>query len=64
MKKRILAALTVLLVPAQAFAQSWTPLITSSVFEGPRTDMLTAVGGIVTLLLIIVGIGYLSRIFR
>lgn len=63
MKKRILAALTALLVPAQAFAQ-WTPLITSSVFEGPRTDMLTAVGGIITLLLIIAGIGYLSRIFR
>ncbi|WP_420207984.1 hypothetical protein [Candidatus Electronema sp. JC] len=66
MKKRILAALTALLVPAQAFAlgETWTPLITASAFDGPRIDMLTAVGGIITLLLIIAGIAFLAKIFR
>lgn len=64
MKKRILAALTALLVPAQAFAQSWTPILTSSSFDGIKTDMLTGANGMVLLLMIILGVGMLFKIFR
>ena len=66
MKKKIFAALTALLVPAQAFAlgETWTPLISASDFTGIRTDLLTAVGGIIMLLLIIAGVALLSKIFR
>lgn len=66
MKNRILAALTALLVPAQAFAfgESWTPLIESSFFSGIRSDLLVAVAGIISLLLIIAGVALLSKLFR
>lgn len=65
MKKSILATLALLASSARvSAAQAWTPLITSADFTGPRTDMLTAVGGVITFLLIIVGIAYLSKIFR
>lgn len=64
MKKRHLAAVTSLLFPAQALAQTWTPLISASDFTGIRTDLLTAVAGIIALLLIIAGVALLSKIFR
>jgi hypothetical protein len=65
MKKRILAALTVLLVPAQAFAQTtWTPILTETSFSGIKTDLLTGANGLVLLTLIIVGVSMLFKIFR
>lgn len=47
-----------------AFAITWTPLITSSDFDGVRTDLLTTVGGIVTLLFIILGLAVLYRVIK
>ncbi len=67
MKKRILAALAALIVPASAFAwgeTTWTPLIESSYFTGIRADLLLAVGGIISLLLIIAGVSVLAKVFR
>jgi hypothetical protein len=42
----------------------WTPLIQSTYFEGIRTDLLTTVSGIVTCLLIVVGLGILYKVFH
>jgi hypothetical protein len=42
----------------------WTPLITSTDFDGIRTDLLTTVGGIVTLLFILLGLSVLYRVFK
>lgn len=41
----------------------WTPLITLSMFDGIRADLLTTVAGIVSLLLIVVGIGIIYKVF-
>lgn len=43
---------------------TWTPLISSSDFDGVKTDLLTTVGGIVTLLFIVLGLGVLYRVLR
>lgn len=40
---------------------TWTPLISSTFFDGVRTDMLTAAAGILGLALIIFGIAMLVR---
>jgi len=40
----------------------WTPLISSSLFDGIKADMLTATGGIMMLCLIVVGGGILIRV--
>jgi len=39
----------------------WTPLISSAFFDGVRTDMVTAVAGILGLGLIIFGLVMLMR---
>ncbi len=65
MKKRYFAALASLLVPAQAFASfTWEPLIEASYFTGIRADLLLAVGGLISLLLIIAGVSVLAKVFR
>ncbi len=68
MKKRFFAALAGLLaVPASAFAWGetveWEALITSAHFTGIKADVLLAVGGILMILLIIMGLKALARIF-
>jgi hypothetical protein len=64
MKKRYLAALAALLSPASAFAlETWEPLITAQHFTGIRADILLAVGGILGILLIILGLKALARVF-
>jgi len=40
---------------------TWTPLISSTFFDGVQTDMVTAVGGILGLALIIFGLVMLMR---
>ena len=64
MKKRLLMILAPLIfllsVPILALAE-WTPLITSSMFDGIKADMLTMVSGIVTLCFIIIGLVMLMR---
>jgi len=40
---------------------TWTPLISSTFFDGVKADMLTAVGGILGLALVIFGLVMLMR---
>lgn len=42
---------------------SWTPLLTSDMFSGIQADLLVAVGGILSLVLIVVGLGVLIKAF-
>ena len=49
-------------VVSDAYAE-WTPLITSTAFSGIQTDTLTAAAGIVSLVLIVLGIGILIKVF-
>jgi len=66
MKKRLFAVLAALLSPASAFAfgeTAWSPLITAEHFTGIKADVLLAVGGILTIILIIMGLKALARIF-
>lgn len=55
-----LALFALMLVPQHVYAD-WTPLIASSDFAGIKTDVLTTAAGVVTILLIIVGLGILIR---
>lgn len=41
----------------------WTPLISASDFTGVQTDVGTAAAGVVSVLLVVVGLGFLIRIF-
>lgn len=41
---------------------AWTPLISAADFTGIQTDLTTTAAGIVSILLIIVGIGILVRV--
>ena len=41
---------------------TWTPLISSTFFDGVKADMMTAVGGILGLALIIFGLVMLMRV--
>lgn len=59
--KKILALTLSIFAPAIARAESWTPLITSSSFDGIKADMITMVGGIVTLFFIVLGLAMLMR---
>lgn len=43
---------------------TWTPLITADAFTGIRTDLLTSTAGLLSLILIVAGIGILIRVFR
>lgn len=42
---------------------AWTPLITSDMFSGIQTDVLTTATGIIGILIVIVGVGMLARTF-
>lgn len=46
---------------AQSAQAEWTPLISAASFTGIETDVLTAVGGIMTICLIVVGAGILIK---
>ena len=63
MKKRILksVALMGVALPAMAHADDWTPLISSTMFDGIKADMILMVGGIVTLFFIVFGLAMLMR---
>jgi len=41
---------------------TWTPLITSEMFTGIQTDVLTTATGIISVVLIVLGIGILIRV--
>jgi len=62
MKLRLLIILALLLIPSLAFAEfTWTPMVQSTYFDGIKADMLTMVGGIVTLFFIVLGLVMLMR---
>lgn len=63
MKKRILksVALMGVALPTMAHAEDWTSLISSTMFDGIKADMLVMVGGIVTLFFIVFGLAMLMR---
>lgn len=50
----------VTMITAPAFAE-WTPLINSADFTGIRTDLGTAVAGVITLVLIVFGVMMMVR---
>lgn len=41
---------------------SWTPLISATDFVGIRADVLSTAGGIISILLIVVGIGIIYKV--
>ena len=41
---------------------TWTPLLSSTFFDGVKADMLVAVGGILSLSLIVFGLAMLMRV--
>lgn len=65
--KRTLSVVSLILfgVSGHALATTqYTPLITSSMFDGVRTDVNTAATGIITVLIVVVGLGLLVKVFR
>jgi len=42
---------------------TWTPLITSSAFDGIKVDVLTGTTGLLTICLIVLGAGIIIRTF-
>lgn len=64
--KRILSVVSLILVGItdRALATTYTPLISSDMFDGVRTDVNTAAAGIITILIIIVGLALLVKVFR
>lgn len=46
----------------QPVLAAWTPLVALTDFDGIKTDVLTTSSGIVSILLIIVGIGLLVKV--
>ena len=68
MKKRLLKILAPLIfllsVPILALAEEWTPLVSSTTFDGIKADVISACGAIFVLGLIIFGIGVLMRAVR
>lgn len=63
-KKYILLALviTTLTIASISFA-AWTPLITAADFSPIQTDVGTAAAGVVSVLLVVIGLGFLIRTF-
>lgn len=49
-------------LPVNAFA-TYTPLVTSATFDGVRTDVTTTAVGIISVLVIIVGVSLIARAF-
>lgn len=65
--KRILIFVSLALfgVTGRALATTgYTSLISSDMFDGVRTDVNTAAAGIITILIIVVGLGLLVKVFR
>lgn len=65
--KRILCVVSVgllgLTTRALAETGTYTSLIDSTMFDGIRTDVNTAATGIITILIIVVGLGILVKVF-
>ncbi len=65
--RRILIFVSLVLfgITGRALATTgYTSLISSDMFDGIRTDVNTAAAGIITILIIVVGLGLLVKVFR
>lgn len=65
--RRILSVVSLILLGITGHAlatTAYTPLISSDMFDGVRTDVNTAAAGIITILIIVVGLGLLVKVFR
>lgn len=61
---KLFAALIAALAPVKAFATpDYTSLISSSTFDGIRADVTTTAVGIISVLVIIVGVSLIARAF-
>jgi hypothetical protein len=60
MYKKIALLVSILGLPSVALAE-WTPLITATMFDGIRADMLVVVGSVLGLFLIVFGAAMLMR---
>lgn len=67
--KRFFSALVValiatvgVLIRAPAAHAEWTPMITADMFTGIQADVLTCATGILSVVLIVLGIGVLIRV--
>ena len=45
-----------------ACAETWTPLVASTDFDGIKADVITLSGGILAVLLVILGIGLIVKV--
>lgn len=59
-KLKIILPIMGVTIPSLARAE-WTPLISATMFDGIKADMITMVGGIVTLFFIVFGLVMLMR---
>lgn len=55
-------AMVYVLSPYNVYAVEWTPLISSLDFAGISTDVKASAGGIISIVLIVLGLGILVRI--
>ncbi len=65
--RRILSVVSLILFGITGLALAtteYTALISSDMFDGVRTDVNTAAAGIITILIIVVGLGLLVKVFR
>ncbi len=61
--EKILAVLSALFsLPSVAGAVTWTSLINSTDFDGVRADVLTTAGGVISVVLVVLGLGILIRV--
>jgi hypothetical protein len=57
----ILAAIGILGILGNSAIAAWTPLVSSGDFTGINTDLTTIATGVVTLALVLVGIGFIVK---
>jgi len=50
-----------IIIPASSVYAEWVPIIAAADFEGVKTDVLTAVGAVMSIVLIVAGAGILIR---
>lgn len=60
---KFFTAIVAVLLPVNVFASTYTPLITSTTFDGVRTDVTATAVGIISVLVIIVGVSLIARAF-
>lgn len=60
----IFVVLFLLFIVSYSSFASWTPLVSPTDFDGIKADVTTLAVGIVSVMLIVIGIGVLIKVFR